>query len=150
MQYNAEQWTLHLFFVTFADIILPTFITLYISTSRSWKNEPVLVYTRELTFNHTGVLRSLKDTWFRPPFGDLLMLQLMKPVLPNLPYLFLDFSPWIPLGTFSILLTASLKPLNGIKRILTGSNVTTFSTKFVFEPVEKRRWPPQLLTGWAM
>ena len=74
-----------------------------------------------------------------PLFGNLLMLQLMKPVLPNLPYLFLDFSPWIPLGTFSILLTSSLKPLNGIKRILTGSKVTTFSTKFVFRAGQKTK-----------
>ena len=34
---------------------------------------------------------TLLDTWFRPPFGDLLMLQLLRPVLPNLPYLFSTF-----------------------------------------------------------
>ena len=26
---------------------------------------------------------TLPDTWFRPPFGDLLMLQLLRPVFPN-------------------------------------------------------------------
>ena len=44
----------------------------------------------------TGVVRqqgalTLPDTWFQPPFGDLLLLQLARPVLPNLPYLFLTF-----------------------------------------------------------
>ena len=34
---------------------------------------------------------TLPDTWFRSPFGDLLMLQLLRPVLPNLPYLFSTF-----------------------------------------------------------
>ena len=47
---------------------------------------------------------TLPDTCFLPPFGDLLMLQLLKPVVPNLRYLFLDISHWMPLGTFSIVL----------------------------------------------
>ena len=47
---------------------------------------------------------TLLDTWFRPAFWDLLMLQLLIPVFLNLPCVFLDFSPWIPLGTLSILL----------------------------------------------
>ena len=34
---------------------------------------------------------TLPETWIRPPFGNLLMLQFMRPVLPNLPFLFLDF-----------------------------------------------------------
>ena len=63
----------------------------------------------------------------------------MKQVLPNLSYLFLDFSPWISLGTFSILLTSSLKALNRIKRNLTGSKVSTFSTKFVFPAGRKTK-----------
>ena len=39
-------------------------------------------------------------------FGDLLMLQLLRPVLPNLPYLFSTFHPEYPLvlSLFSILL----------------------------------------------
>ena len=82
---------------------------------------------------------TLPDTWFRSPFWDLFMLQLMRPVLPNLPYIFLDFSPWIPLGIFSILLTSSLKPLNGSKRNLTESKVSTFSTKFVFRAGRKTK-----------
>ena len=44
---------------------------------------------------------TLPDTWFRPPLRDLLVLQLLRPDSSNL----LDFSPRIPLGTFSILLT---------------------------------------------
>ena len=35
--------------------------------------------------------RTFPDTRFRPPFGDLLMLQLLTLVLPNLPYLFSTF-----------------------------------------------------------
>ena len=48
--------------------------------------------------------------------------------------------------TFS---TSPLKPLNGIQRNLTGSKISTSSTKFVFfGPIGKRRWPPWPLIGW--
>ena len=48
---------------------------------------------------------TLPDTWFRPPFWDLLMLQLLRPIkFLELAMSLLDFSPRIPLGTFSILL----------------------------------------------
>ena len=48
---------------------------------------------------------TLPDTWFRPQFWDLLMLQLLRPIFLELAMSLLDFSPRIPLGTFSILLT---------------------------------------------
>ena len=42
-----------------------------------------------------------------------------------------------------------LKPLNGIQRNLTGSKISTSSTKFVFfGPIGKTRWPPWPLIGW--
>ena len=48
--------------------------------------------------------------------------------------------------TFS---TSSLKPLNGIQRNLTGSKISTSSTKFVFfGPIGKTRWPLLPLIGW--
>ena len=48
--------------------------------------------------------------------------------------------------TFS---TSSLKPLNGIQRNLTGSKISTPSTKFVFfGPIGKTGWPPLPLIGW--
>ena len=48
--------------------------------------------------------------------------------------------------TFS---TSPLKPLNGIHRNLTGSKISTSSTKFVFfGPIQKTRWPPWPLIGW--
>ena len=48
--------------------------------------------------------------------------------------------------TFS---TSPLKPLNRIQRNLTGSKISTPSTKFVFFwPIGKRRWPPWPLIGW--
>ena len=48
--------------------------------------------------------------------------------------------------TFS---TSSLKSLNGIQQNLTGSKISTPSTKFVFfGPIGKTRWPPWLLIGW--
>ena len=48
--------------------------------------------------------------------------------------------------TFS---TFSLKPLNGIQWILTGSKISTSSSKFVFfGPIRKTRWPPLPLIGW--
>ena len=47
--------------------------------------------------------------------------------------------------TFS---TSPLKPLNGIQRNLTGSKISTPSTKFVFfGPIGKTRWPPCPLIG---
>ena len=48
--------------------------------------------------------------------------------------------------TFS---TSSLKPLNWIQRNLTGSKISTSSTKFVFfRSIGKTRWPPWPLIGW--
>ena len=48
--------------------------------------------------------------------------------------------------TFS---TSPLKLLNGIQRNLTGSKISTSSTKFVFfGPNGKTRWPPWPLIGW--
>ena len=47
--------------------------------------------------------------------------------------------------TFS---TSPLKPLNGIQRNLTGSEISKSSTKFVFfGPIGKTRWPPWPLIG---
>ena len=46
-------------------------------------------------------------------------------------------------------LTSPLKPLNRIQRNLTGSKISTSSTKFVFfGPIGKTRWPPWPLIGW--
>ena len=48
--------------------------------------------------------------------------------------------------TFS---TSPLKPLNGIQRNLTGSKISTSSTKFVFFGlIGKTRWPPCPLIRW--
>ena len=48
--------------------------------------------------------------------------------------------------TFS---TSPLKPLNGFHWNLTGSKISTPSTKFVFfGPIGKTRWPPWPLIGW--
>ena len=48
--------------------------------------------------------------------------------------------------TFS---TSPLKPLNRIQRNLTGSKISTSSTKFVFFGlIGKARWPPWPLIGW--
>ena len=48
--------------------------------------------------------------------------------------------------TFS---TSPLKPLNGIQQNVTGSKISTSSTKFVFfGPIGKTRWPPWPLIGW--
>ena len=45
--------------------------------------------------------------------------------------------------------TSPLKPLNGIQRNLTGSKISTSSTKFVFfGPIGKTRWPAWPLIGW--
>ena len=48
--------------------------------------------------------------------------------------------------TFS---TSLLKPLNGIQRNVTGSKISTASSRFVFfGPIGKTRWPPWSLIGW--
>ena len=46
--------------------------------------------------------------------------------------------------------TSPLKVLNGIQRNLTGSQISTSFTKFVFffGPIGKTRWPPWPLIGW--
>ena len=45
--------------------------------------------------------------------------------------------------------TSPLKPLNRIQRNLTGSKISTSSTKFVFfRPIGKTRWLPWPLIGW--
>ena len=45
--------------------------------------------------------------------------------------------------------TSPLKRLNGIQRNVTGSKISTPSTKFVFfGPIGKTRWPPWPLIGW--
>ena len=49
--------------------------------------------------------------------------------------------------TFS---TSSLKPPNGILRNLTGSNITTSSTKCVFLANIKTRWPPWPPFSWVI
>ena len=50
--------------------------------------------------------------------------------------------------TFSI---SPLKPLNGIQGNLTGSKISTSSTKFMFfRPIGKTRWPPWPLIGWVI
>ena len=50
--------------------------------------------------------------------------------------------------TFS---TSPLKPLNGIERNLTGSKISTPSTKFVFFGlIGKTKWPPWPLIGWVI
>ena len=58
-----------------------------------------------------------------------------------------DGSPGLWLTeTFS---TSPLKLQNGIQRNLTGSKISTPSTKFVFfGPIRKTRWPPWPLIGW--
>ena len=78
---------------------------------------------------------TLPDTWFRPPFWDLLMLQL-APIVETkfleLAMSLLDFSPRIPLGTFSILLT-KLDARTGywtLKLAEDSSFLTTFNTPY--------------------
>ena len=47
--------------------------------------------------------------------------------------------------------SSPLELLNGIQRNLTGSKISTSSTKFVFfGPIGKTRWPPWLLIGWGI
>ena len=47
-------------------------------------------FATDVAFQHG--MRTLPETWFRPHFRDLLMLQLLTPVLPNLTYLFSTFN----------------------------------------------------------
>ena len=47
---------------------------------------------------------TLPDTWFRPPFLELACPPIVETKFLELAMSLLDFSPWIPLGTFTILL----------------------------------------------
>ena len=47
---------------------------------------------------------TLPDTWFRPPFWGLANAPIVETKFLELAMSLLDFSPRIPLGTFSILL----------------------------------------------
>ena len=67
---------------------------------------PSLTFTRIMSGFHgafaTGVASqqgtlTLPDTWFRPPFWDLLMLQLLRPNSSNLPCLYSTFHLEYPL-----------------------------------------------------
>ena len=80
---------------------------------------------------HEG--RSRPSLWFFGPIGKKTQ----------------DGRPGIWLAeTFS---TSHLKPLNVIHRNLTGSKISTFSTKFVFfGPMGKTRWLHWPLIGWEM
>ena len=84
-------------------------------------------------------LSEFNETWkearSRRPLSSLCFLGWLEKVL----------SSWLA-ETFS---TSPLKPLKGIWRNLTGSKISTSSTKFVFfGRIGKPRWLPQPLIGW--
>ena len=55
---------------------------------------------------------TIPDTWFRPPFWGLANAPIVETKFLELAMSLLDFSPRIPLGTFSILLPISAQNLN--------------------------------------
>ena len=59
---------------------------------------------------------TLPDTWFRPPFWDLLMLQLLRPNSSNLPCLYSTFHLEYPLvlSRFCFLISTQMLQLLGI------------------------------------
>ena len=61
---------------------------------------------------------TLPDTWFRPPFWDLLMLQLLRPNSSNLPCLYSTFHLEYPLVLSRFYLQLTLQ------RNLSGSHMT--------------------------
>ena len=70
-------------------------------STESQKRTSVL-QLRQGFFSQTGVASqqgalTLPDTWFRPPFWDLLMLQLLRPNSSNLPCLYSTFRLEYPL-----------------------------------------------------
>ena len=56
---------------------------------------------------------TLPDTWFRPPFWDLLMLQLLRPNSSNLPCLYSTFHLEYPLVLSRFSFSLNLDPLLG-------------------------------------
>ena len=55
----------------------------------------------------------------------------------------------LPASNRDWIIQSTLKPINRIQGNLTGSKISTSSTKFVFfGPVGKTRWPPWPLIGW--
>ena len=90
--------------------------------------------------------------WYRwTEFNETWQEARSQPPLPSLCFLGRsekqDGCPCLLLAeTFS---TSPLKPLNGIQGNLTGSKISTSSTKFVFfRLIGKTRWPPWPLIGW--
>ena len=80
------------------------------TATKTDENENVIIlgFSNSVGFE-TGVTcqqgtLTLPDTWFRPPFCVLLMLQLFRPNSSNLSCPYLTFHPRIPLGTISIFL----------------------------------------------
>ena len=60
-----------------------------------------------------------------------------------------DGRPGLRLWLAKTFSTSPLKPLNRIQRNLTGSKISTPSTKFVFfGAIGKTKWPPWPLIGW--
>ena len=93
----------------------------------------LLIWNPWIEFNQT-----LQEARSQPPLPSLCFSSRSKKQ---------DGRPGLWLAeTFS---TSPLKPLNGIQGNLTGSKISTSSTKFVFfGPIGKTRWPPWPLIGW--
>ena len=84
---------------------------------------------------------TLPDTWFRPPFWDLLMLQLLRPNSSNLPCLYSTFhleyplvlSRFCPLVHYRYRLAKKFECSHGIGNFVKGSSqVFSFSGLFLF------------------
>ena len=95
----------------------------------------LLLWNRWMEFNETW-----QEAWSQRPLPTLCFSGRSEKQ---------DGRPCIWLAeTFS---TSSLKPLNGIQRNLTGSKMSTTSTKFVFfGPIRKTRFLPWPLIGWEI
>ena len=60
---------------------------------------------------------TLSDTWFRPPFGDLVMLQMLRPAFPNLPRLFNLKTPWYFLDFASVIYVTGNSCVGGLNEL---------------------------------
>ena len=100
-----------------------------------------LRYFRLLLWNHwTEFNKTWQEARFQPPLPSLCFSGRSEKQDGRPGFWFAE--------TFS---TSPLKPLNGIQWNLTGSKISTSSTKFVFfRPIGKTRWPPWPLIGWAI
>ena len=78
---------------------------------------------------------TLPDTWFRPPFWDLLMLQLLRPNSSNLPCLYSTFHLEYPLVLSRFCFRGSIKGVVSFPYTSLSKPCYRISSKYHIDPI---------------